>query len=90
MGSNGYDEIKNHPFFKSINWDKLKTKTMVSPLKNFIDKKLSQMDSKQYGHLSSSIDNSINEQKLIDVEGFTFGKINKIIATNLNLEVNQI
>jgi hypothetical protein len=78
LGSNGYEEIKNHPFFKSINWEKLKEKSLKSPLKVFIDKKLSQMDSKPYHHLSSSIDNSY-PGKFIDVENFTCGKTNQII-----------
>lgn len=75
MGSNGYNEIKSHPFFKTIDWEKLEKKELVSPLKDFIDKKLSQMDSKQYQNLTSSLEFSM-PGIAFDVEDFTYGKTN--------------
>jgi serine/threonine protein kinase len=31
LGANGVDEIKNHRFFKAINWDKLFSKSVKPP-----------------------------------------------------------
>ena len=31
LGSNGFDEIKNHPWFAGIDWDKLYRKEVVPP-----------------------------------------------------------
>jgi serine/threonine-protein kinase RIM15 len=39
LGTNGADEIKRHPFFKGINWDKLRTQQapIIPEHKNEID-----------------------------------------------------
>lgn len=31
LGTNGIDEIKNHPFFKSLNWKNLELKKVNPP-----------------------------------------------------------
>ena len=33
LGSNGFDEVKNHPWFKDIQWDKIENCEFVSPIK---------------------------------------------------------
>ena len=36
LGSNGFDEIKNHPWFAGIDWDKLYRKEVVPPYKPMV------------------------------------------------------
>ena len=31
LGHNGADEVKNHPFFANLNWDKMKRKHITPP-----------------------------------------------------------
>ena len=31
LGTNGFDEVKNHPWFKDIQWDKIENFEFVSP-----------------------------------------------------------
>ena len=38
LGANGFDEIKQHPFFKDFDWVKLEKLEMVSPLKDIVRK----------------------------------------------------
>jgi serine/threonine protein kinase len=38
LGAKGFEEIKNHPFFKSIDWNKLMNLQVESPLKNLVKK----------------------------------------------------
>lgn len=35
LGSNGFDEIKNHPWFAGIDWDKLYRKELPVPYVGF-------------------------------------------------------
>ena len=36
MGSNGFDDIKNHPWFACIDWEKLYKREMVPPFKPMV------------------------------------------------------
>jgi hypothetical protein len=38
LGANGFDEIKNHPFFRNFDWAKLESLEMVSPLRDIVKK----------------------------------------------------
>lgn len=36
MGANGFEDIRNHPWFACIEWDKLYRKEMVPPYKPMV------------------------------------------------------
>lgn len=72
LGANGFDEIKQHAFFKDFDWAKLQRLEMVSPLKDIVKKyPMSLSKAKEGGN-----DSEANEGDYDNIGGISYAPTN--------------
>jgi len=77
LGSNGFDEIKNHPFFEDIDWDKLLAKDFEPSFKPDVSGELDTSNIDPVFTSEQAVDSLVEKSALDDpeaanFEGFTF------------------
>ncbi|KAI3661627.1 hypothetical protein MP638_002879 [Amoeboaphelidium occidentale] len=78
LGANGADEIRKHPFFENIDWDKLNKKLLIPPFRpnvssatdtsNFSDEFTSETPTDSYIENAPALSKSVQDQ----FQGFTY------------------
>jgi hypothetical protein len=68
IGAESFNEIKQHPFFHGLLWDRLSSMQLESPLKKIVDK-FSTGSARQVEHHSDSGEDDVVE---MDIPHFAF------------------